>query len=218
MLRPTRALLALVATLSMVAGCSLDRAELYEAGGRIESEVDDLSVLTYRDDPATDDWVDLVVPDAGVFEEGDPFREEDSRAADDDQAADQRRLFTRTATGRSVLVQLNRTTGELQLWEFVDADDEADGAILSSGAAVPDATNDVESGDHLTVVRDADAGEAEVVVEGDDDVSLEKIASASPGDGVDVYVDVYLVTGEGRATLTYEDATGTTVYDVVATA
>ena len=202
MLRPTRALFALLATLSLVAGCSLDRAELHEAGGRIESEVDDLSVLTYRDDPASDDWVDLVVPDAAVFEEGDPFREEDSRTAADDQAADQRRLFTRTATGRSVLVQLNRATGELQVWEFVDGSSDRDAPLLSAGAADADATNDV--------------GLAGVVVDGDDDVTAEPIVTHTPGDGVDVYVDVYLVTGEGRATLTYDDESGITVYEVVA--
>ena len=216
MLRPTRALFALLATLSLVAGCSLDRAELHEAGGRIESEVDDLSVLTYRDDPASDDWVDLVVPDAAVFEEGDPFREEDSRTAADDQAADQRRLFTRTATGRSVLVQLNRATGELQVWEFVDGSSDRDAPLLSAGAADADATTDVESGGYLTVLRDADAGEADVVVDGDDDVTAEPIVTHTPGDGVDVYVDVYLVTGEGRATLTYDDESGITVYEVVA--
>ncbi len=210
--RPTRTLLVVLGSVSVLAGCTLDRAELHEAGGTIESDVDDLSVLTYRDDPATDDWVDLVVPDAAVLEEGDAFREDDSRTADADEPAEVRRLFTRIASGRTVLVQLDRASGTLQVWEFVDG---SPGELLAAGTAAPGSTTDVASDDHLTVLRDADAGPAEVVVDGDDDVSVDLVATHGPDDGVDVYVDVYEVTGEGRTSITYEDASGTTVYELV---
>ena len=216
MLRPARAAGLLLVALVAVGGCTLDRAELHEAGGVVTADLDDLRVLTYRDDPAADDWVDLVTPDPAILEEGDPFREEDSRTAADDQAADRRRLFTRTDAGRSVLVQFNRTTGELQIWDFVDEGGDQDGPLSSSGAADADAPNEIESGGYLTVLRDAGAGEADVVVDGDEDVTIEPVAGHAPDDGVEVYVDLYLVTGEGRATLTYDDGSGTTVYEIVA--
>lgn len=214
--RPTRVLrIALVACLTAT-GCTLDRAELHAAGGRIESEIDDLSVLTYRDDPATDDWTDLVVPDAAVVDEGDAFREDDSRTAAQDEPADLRRLFTRVGEGRTVLVQLDRASGGLRVWEFVDGSDgplRAVGALREGTDEVE--PTEVESGDFVTVVREAGAGDAEVVVSGDDDVSIELVATHTPDDGVDLHVDVYVVTGAGRATVAYDDARGSTAYELV---
>jgi hypothetical protein len=212
-LRSFRTILFLSAAFAVLAGCALDRAELYEAGGAVPSEIDDLRVLTYRDDPATEDWTDLVVPDGAILEEGDAFREDDSRTAEADEPAEVRRLFTRIARGRTVLVQLDRASGALQVWEFVDG---SDGPLLATGAATADATNEVDGGGYLTVVREADAGEASVVVDGDDDVMVERIATHTPDDGVDLHIDVYLVDGSGRTTVTYEDARGTTDYVVVA--
>lgn len=213
MSRPTLVVLALV--IAIAGGCTLDRAELYEAGGVVPSAVDDLRVLTYRDDPATDDWVDIVTPDPAVLEEGDPFREDDSRTADADEAADARRLFTRVGEGRTLLVQLDQASGDLQVWEFVDQGADASAPISATGIAIDDGPNDLEDGDRLTIVREGDAGEATVEIVGDDDVAVERIASHGPADGVALYVDVHVVSGVGRVTVTYEDDRGTAIYDVV---
>lgn len=213
MFRPT--LVALALSVAIAGGCSLDRAELHEAGGVVPSAIDDLRVLTYGDDPATDDWVDVVTPDPAVLEEGDAFREDDSRTAADDEAAEERRLFTRVAEGRTVLVQLERESGDLQVWEFVDEDADAPGPISATGIATDDGPNDLDDGDRLAIVREGDAGEATIEVTGDDDVTVERIASHVPSDGVALYVDVHVVTGAGRVTVTYEDDRGTTSYDVV---
>ena len=214
---PRSTLVVLMLLAATVGGCTLDRAELYEAGGIIPSAIDDLRVLTYRDDPATDDWVDVVTPDPAVVEEGDAFREENSRTAADDEAADSRRLFTRVGGGRSLLVQLDRASGELQVWEFVDEADDAGGPGSGIGVADERETNEIEDDGYLTVVRGADAGDATVAIDGDDDVFVERVATHMPDDGVDLYVDVYAVSGLGRAAVNYDDDRGTTTYDVVAT-
>lgn len=211
--RRTRALPLLLAAVLATGGCALDRAEMHETGGVIRSEIDDLSVLTYRDDPDADDWVDVVSPDAAVLEEGDAFREEDSRTAEPDEPADVRRLFTRIGEGRTVLVQLDRRSGELQLWDFVDG---TDGPVSATGIASGDRPTEVDDGGYVTVVRAAGAGEATVVVEGDDDVTVERVATHGPSDGVDLHVDVYVVDGTGRSTIIYRDERGATDYVVVA--
>lgn len=213
--RSVRAACLVFAAVVAVGGCTLDRAELHEAGGTITSEFDDLRVLTYRDDPATDDWVDLVTPDPAVLDEGDEFREDDSRTASPDEPADVRRLFTRVGSGAALLVQLDRVSNDLQVWEFTEDGDDPAGAFRASGIARDDEPNEVEDGDLLTVVRSADAGDAVVEISGDDDVVVERVATHVRDDGVDVRIDVYNVTGLGRATITYADDRGTTTYDVV---
>lgn len=218
--RTVRAACLLLSVAVVVGGCTLDRAELYESGGVVPSGIDDLRVLTYRDDPAADDWVDVVIPDPAVLEEGDAFREENSRTAADDEVADARRLFTRVGEGRSLLVQLDRASGDLQVWEFVDEADEVDEAgspVGGSGVASESETNEIDDDDYLTVVRPADAGDATVEIGGDDDVAVTLVGSHTPDDGVDLRIDVYAVSGLGRVTVTYDDSRGSTTFDVVAT-
>ncbi|MDE0803722.1 MAG: hypothetical protein OSA99_10395 [Acidimicrobiales bacterium] len=215
--RTVRAACLLLSAAVVVGACTLDRAELYEAGGVVPSAIDDLRVLTYRDDPATHDWVDVVTPDPAVLEEGDAFREENSRTAAEDEVADARRSFTRVGEGRSLLVQLDRASGDLQVWEFVDEADDAGDPVGGTGIANEGQTNEVVDGGYLTIVRPADAGDAAVEIIGDDDVSVTLVGAHTPEDGVAIRIDVYAVSGLGRVTVAYGDGEDVTTYDVVAT-
>ncbi|WP_436795346.1 hypothetical protein [Actinospongicola halichondriae] len=200
----------LIATLVLVAACAFDEAEIFEAGApQIDAEVGQLRVLTYDDDPARDDWVDVVAPDPAVFEEGAAFREADSRTAADDQPAEERRLFTGLADGRTLLVQLDTVDGQIQVWDLVVGDADQP---FSDGTAVARAGEDfvTDRGSHVVVVRSGDDGEADTI----EASGLELVASHTPDDGADLHVDVYRADVAGEFTISYEIGPDVVTYSV----
>ncbi len=199
--------LTLVVLLPMSA-CALDEAELFRAGApQISAEVGQLRVLSYDDDPG-DDWIDIVTPDAMLFEEGDAFREADSRTASDDQSAEQRRLFTGRAPGRTLLVQLNEVDDELLVWDLVVGDPDqpfSDGThTVHAGRQIQ-----IDVGGYVVVALDASGGPAtEVVSAAPDGASLALVASHEPSAGAPVWVDVYRAVDPGSFTFAYRDVGG----------
>ncbi len=197
--------LLLVAVLCLGA-CGLDEAELFRAGApQVSAEVGQLRVLSYDDDPS-DDWVDVVGADPTVFEEGDSFREANSRTADNDQPAEERRLFTGLAPGRTLLVQLNEADDEVLVWDLVVGEPDqpfSDGTII---ARVGRSTS-VEVGDHLAVVRNASAGPEDAVFTTGEDPIVQLVSRHRPDDGADLYVDVFMTLAAGNVDLVYGDET-----------
>ena len=224
---PRRLLVAAAAigVAAALAGCSMDEAELLGPDtDRISAEPDQLRVLTYPDDPR-DGWIDVVVPDERVFREGDEFREQDSRTADDDEPAERRRLLTAVEPGRTLLVELNcpgcagaPPTGpsevtDLHVWDLVVGDGDG---WFSAGTAIARAgeTHDVSVGDYLVVVRPGDEAPATPEVSGKDPVPLRLVASHAPGAGADLHVDVFVAVGAGDATIAYDTGDAPTEYRV----
>ena len=205
-----RLLAAAVLATSLVA-CDLDEAELYRAGAaQITADVGELRVLAYEDDPAVDDWVDVVSPDPTVMDEGDRFREDDSRLAAADEPAEIRRLLTAVARGRTLLVQVDcgacpvADDAGILVWDLLVGDAERD-VSAETAIARPDERFDVDAGDFVTVVHEAEPTDADVIGEGGGAVRL--IARHEPSDGADLYVDVYLATTPGALTLAYGNVT-----------
>ncbi len=203
--------LLLVAVL-ILGACGLDEAELFRAGApQISAEVGQLRVLSYDDDPA-DDWVDVVGPDPAVFEEGDSFREADSRTAEDDQPAEERRLFTGLVPGRTLLVQLNEVDDAVLVWDLVVGEPDqpfSDGTIIARAGR----STSVEVGDHFAVVRSASLGPEDAVFTTGEDPTVQLVARHQPDDGADLYVDVFVATSAGSVDLVYGDQTFPVVAD-----
>lgn len=203
----------LAAVLLMAAACALDEAELFRAGApTITADVGQLRVLSYDDDPATDRWIDVVTPDTDVFEEGDAFREADSRTADDDQPAERRRLFTGTGAGRTLLVQFDEVDGDVLVWDLAVGDPDQE---FSDGTdvALADRPITVEVDDYFAVVRPVSAGPADAAFTTGDDPIVELVGRHQPDAGVDLFVDVYLGVAPGDVGLVYgvEDKVGVSV-------
>lgn len=195
--------LLLVAMLC-VGSCALDEAELFRAGApQITAEVGQLRVLSYDDDPV-DDWVDVVAPDPAVFEEGDSFREADSRTADDDQPAEERRLFTGLRPGRTLLVQLNEVDDDVLVWDLVVGDPEQPFSDGTSIARVGRSTS-VDVGDRFAVVRAASAGPEDAVFAAGEEPIVALVARHQPDAGADLFVDVFVAMSAGRVGLVYGD-------------
>ncbi len=194
----------------LVTACAFDEAELFDVGApQITAEVGQLRVLSYDDDPESDHWVDVVSPDAAVFLEGDTFREADSRTAGDDQFAEERRLFTGLADGRTLLVQLDTVDRQVQVWDLVVGDPDqpfsAGTAVAREGEVFP-----VERGSFVTVVRPGAGGPPADVEAG----ALELVAGHTPEDGADLYVDVYRSDRSGTFTLVYDTGSSVERYPI----
>lgn len=204
-----------LALVGAAAGCSLDEAELLGPETvRVAAEPGQLRVLSYPDGP-DDHWIDAVPPDPEVFVEGDEFREQDSRTADDDDPAERRRLLTAVAPGRTLLVELNcprcdrdhptapeQVTG-VHVWDLVVGDPEQ---TFSAGTPIarPGTSQELAVGEYLVTVRPGADGPARRELVGRDRrAPLVLVASHTPDDGADLYVDVHVALATGDATLTY---------------
>lgn len=208
--------------LVVLASCALDEAELYRSGAaQVSADVGDLRVLAHHDDPAEDRWVDAVAPDPLVVEEGEPFREDDSRTAAPDEAAELRRLFTGVSPGRTLLVTVDcgacadgdghGTDAEVHVWDLVVGEHDRSFSEGTSFAR-PGEAFAVEVGGLVTLVRPAGAGAASATELVDGDGQVRHLAAHEPGDGADLYVDVYLATAAGPVTISLRDATGVVGY------
>jgi hypothetical protein len=212
-----RVLLALLVPALLAAGCGeMDEAELVEPGEPVvEAEPGQLRVLRHRDDPtAGDRWLDVLTPVPAVVVPTDRFREEGSRQADEDEAADLRLLYEAVARGRTLLVRLNCRAcdrgvpetdpddTEVLVWDFVvDGAGDRD-AALGGSAATPGRVHTSTVGEHVVVVRDADAVR---VIDASDGGVLRLVARHVPEDGARVLVDVFTAVGAGETTLAYGD-------------
>lgn len=222
--RPVHRLLTpavlLLGLASAAAGCSLDEAELLTPEtAQVTAEPDQLRVLTYPDEP-DDRWLDAVPADPAVFTEGDEFREAGSRTADDDEAAARRRLFTAVAPGRTLLVELNcpscddgppRAAADvvgIHVWDLVVGEPDQP---FSPGTAIARAgtAQELTVGGFLVTVRPATEGPARPTLVGDEPRPLRLIASHTPDDGAELFVDVFVAVAPGAASVVY-DADGTT--------
>lgn len=197
--------LAVVVAVASSAACGLDQAQLYRAAApQVTAEVGQLRVLSHDDDPATEDWIDVVTPDPAVFDEGDAFREADSRTAAEDQPAEVRRLFTGVAAGRTLLVRLDRSGDDVIVWDLVVGDPDqpfSDGTQV----AVPGRPTDVAVGDHVVVVRPGADGPADPVPDGGAEPVVELVGRHTPDDGADLFVDVFVARSVGEVDVTYDD-------------
>lgn len=228
--RPLTVPALLVAGALALSACSLDEAELVSAGAeQVTADVDELRVLRRRDDPARDRWIDVVAPDPEVFDEGVPFREEDSRTADDDEVADSRRLFTAVGDGRTLLVEMNCTTCtddvprpgsdlELVVWDMVVGDG---GPTFSPGTdlARPDDPTAIAAGDLVVLATPAEGAVEPVLrTSGGRPAPLSLVATHRPDDGADVFVEVYVATEPGDAVVLHRLPSGdTTTYEITVT-
>ncbi len=180
----------------------------------------ELRVLTYEADPSVDAWQDVLTPDPDVFEEGDAFREDDSRTAAADEAAEVRRLFTAARTGRTLLVVANcdpcdRATrdAELLVWELV-AGDAGPAFAPMDGLASTGEPLDLGVGELFVVVRDgtAEAVEPRVVAE---EVNVALVGRHGPDDGVDLRVDVFVTVAPGVASIVYGSGPDAAAYPLL---
>lgn len=221
MSRP-RVLPGILLVLAVLAGaCGDDQAQLVRPGAdAVHADIGELRVLTYEDDPSDDAWQDVLTPDPAVFAEGDAFREDDSRTADADEAAQVRRLFTATGTGRTLLVAANcdpcdRTTrdAELLVWELV-AGDAGPAFAPMDGLASPGEPLELDVGQLFAVVRDgtAEAIEPRVVA---DEVNVIPVGRHGPDEGVDLRVDVFVTTAPGVASIVYGSGPDAAAYPLV---
>lgn len=209
------ALPILLAVGLLAAGCSeMDEAVLVEPGTPVvDAQPGQLRVLRHRDDPAAGDrWIDVLAPDRSVVVATDRFREEDSRHADDDEAADVRLLYETVDAGRTVLVRLNCVrcddgipatdagSTEVLVWDFVVGDPGDDALVLGDDAAFPGRAHSVAPGDHVVVVR-RPGGDRRI--EGLDDEVLRLVARHEPDDGAELAVDVFTAVGAGETMFRY---------------
>lgn len=208
--------MALAAAL-LVAACAGDTAALVDPGGPpVTADVGDLRVLRHRDDPtAGDRWVTVLEADPEVFERTGSFREEGSRTAEDDEAADVRLLYEARGAGRTMVVRMDcRGCGddgvpetpveetELIVWELVAGPDQGR-TRLGRSALVPGQAVDVEVGDHVVVVEPDRRFDRQALVEG----SVLRLVATHDRPTIDVYAVVSAGTGAAvygaAAELTY---------------
>lgn len=197
------------------AGCTeMNQAALVDPGEqRVAADAGDLRVLHHHDDPpAGDEWVDVLEPDPGVVTRTGQFREDGSRHAEDDQAADLRLLYEGAGEGRTVFVRMNcrgcrhgvpaspPEDVELLVWEFVVGDAGDRQPTLGTAAIGPGRARQVDVGDHVVVVRAAGHGGS---VEGLDGEVLRLVASHAPAGAGDLAVDVFAAVGSGETTFRY---------------
>jgi hypothetical protein len=199
---------------ALAAGCTeMDEAALVDPGEqRVAADAGDLRVLRHHDDPpAGDEWLDVLEPDPAVVTRTGAFREDDSRHAEADEAADLRLLYEGAGEGRTILVRMNcrgcrdgvpalpPEDVELLVWEFVIGDPGDREPTLGSAAIAPGRAHQVGVGDHVVVVRAARGGS----VEGLDDEVLRLVASHEPGGAGDLAVDVFAAVGSGETSFRY---------------
>ena len=205
----------------LAAGCGdMDEAALAGPDEHlVEADPGELRVLRHHDDPtAGDEWVDVLEPDPGVVARTGEFRQDDSRHADDDEAADRRLLYEGVAEGRTVLVRLDCRAcrdgvpatdpddTELLVWEFVVGDPGDAAPTLGDTAAVPGRAHQTDVGEHVVVVRSAGA---EGRIDGLDPEVLRLVARHRPdGDGGGPAVDVFTAIGPGETTFRYGTVPG----------
>jgi len=107
---PARRLAALFAGATLaLAACAGDTAALVDPGDRpVTADVGDLRVLRHRDDPtAGDRWTTVLEAHPEVFERTSTFREEGSRTAADDEAADVHLLYEARSPGSTLVVRMD---------------------------------------------------------------------------------------------------------------
>ncbi|HEX4903514.1 MAG TPA: hypothetical protein VFV42_11930 [Acidimicrobiales bacterium] len=209
--RPARRLALLTLAGLVAAGCGMDAAAMVDAGtSPVTAQVGDLRVLRHRDDPtAGDRWVDVLEADPAVFERTGTFREEGSRTAEPDEAADARLLYEAIAPGSTLVVRMDcRGCGpdgvpttrpedtRLLVWELrVDGGDEPTFGPRTLAARE---VTDVEVGDHVVVVEPDERLERGVLPA---DSVLRLVATQD-----EPRLDVYAVVAEGRGAAVYGPA------------
>jgi len=106
---PRPHLLALLLGAALAAGCGGDTAAMVGPGSPpATADVGDLRVLRHRDDPtAGDRWIDVLDAHPAVFERTGSFREEGSRTAADDEAADVHLLYEARSPGSTLVVRMD---------------------------------------------------------------------------------------------------------------
>lgn len=158
---------------------------MYDPGvAAVTADPGQLRVLRYDDDPASQEWVDVVAADPAVYVEGRSFREADSRDAPDDEPAERRRLFDAVDPGRTLLVEIDcgactevaaldtgsngdgsNETGSDETGSDGNGDDDRPGPVLHVwDLRVGDADDDSPFSDGTDVVV---AGDDEIVAVGD---------------------------------------------------
>lgn len=200
---------------ALAAGCTgMDEAALVDPDEpRVSADAGDLRVLRHHDDPpAGDEWLDVLEPDPGVVTRTGQFRQDGSRHADADEAADLRLLYEGAGEGRTVLVRMNcrrcrdgvpaspPEDVEVLVWEFVVGDPDDREPTLGSAAIAPGRVHQVGVGDHVVVVLAAAQGGR---IEGLDDEVLRLVASHAPAGAGDLAVDVFAAVGSGQTTFRY---------------
>lgn len=210
----SRRLLALLAGALLVAGCGGDTAALVDPGeSPVTADVGDLRVLRHRDDPtAGDEWIDVLEADPAVFERTGSFREEGSRTAEPDHAADVRLLYEARSPGSTLVVRMDcRGCGddgipstpvedtELLAWSLV-AGHGSGPERLGAAALTPHAVTDVRVGDHVVVVRPRDDERTRQPLPAD--AVLRLVASTDEPR----LIDVFAVVSEGAGGVAYGPA------------